>query len=65
MAILTRWRETGQPPEQFTVDHRTSGRRDRQLLVCAFPQRAEYLGQGDPMQASSYECRPPRGPAAR
>ncbi|MEQ1758190.1 MAG: tannase/feruloyl esterase family alpha/beta hydrolase [Vicinamibacterales bacterium] len=65
MAILTRWRETGQPPAQFTVDHRTSGRVDRQLLVCAFPQGAAYLGQGDPMQANSYECRPRRLPAAR
>jgi feruloyl esterase len=58
MAILTRWRETGQPPAQFTVDHRAGGRVDRQLLVCAFPLRAEYRGQGDPMQAGSYECRP-------
>ncbi|MGE3401531.1 MAG: tannase/feruloyl esterase family alpha/beta hydrolase [Vicinamibacterales bacterium] len=57
MAVLARWRESGQPPERFTVDHRTDGRVDRQLLVCAFPQRAEYRGQGDPMQASSYECR--------
>jgi feruloyl esterase len=65
MAVLTRWRETGQPPEQFTVDHRIAGRLDRQLLVCAFPRRAEYLGQGDPMQASSYECRPPSGSAVR
>jgi len=65
MTILTRWRETGEPPAQFPVDHRTGGRVDRQLLVCAFPQRAEYLGQGDPMQAASYECRPPRGAAAR
>ncbi|MGE0593219.1 MAG: tannase/feruloyl esterase family alpha/beta hydrolase [Vicinamibacterales bacterium] len=59
MAILTRWRETGQAPEQFTVDHRTNGQLDRQLLVCAFPQRAEYRGQGDAMQAASYVCRTP------
>jgi feruloyl esterase len=57
MPILTRWREAGQPPRQFTVDHRTDGRVDRQLLACAFPQRGEYRGQGDPMQAGSYECR--------
>ncbi len=65
MAILARWRESGQPPEQFPVDHRTGGTVDRQLLVCAFPQRAEYRGQGDPMQAGSYECRPPVTASAR
>jgi feruloyl esterase len=65
MTVLARWRETGEPPAQLTVDHRTGGRVDRQLLVCAFPQRAEYRGQGDPMQASSYECRLPRSAATR
>jgi feruloyl esterase len=65
MAILAPWRETGQSPVQFTVDHRTGGQLDRQLLVCAFPLRAEYLGQGDPMQPGSYECRPVRAPSTR
>jgi feruloyl esterase len=65
MPILTRWRETGEPPDRFAVDHRTSGTVDRQLLVCPFPQRGEYRGTGDPMQSGSYECRMPDGRGPR
>jgi len=65
MPLLTRWREAGQPPDQFAVDHRTNGKVDRQLLVCEYPQRAEYRGTGDPMQSASYQCRLAERPAAR
>jgi feruloyl esterase len=65
MPLLTRWRETGQAPDQFAVDHRTGGRLDRQLLVCPYPQRAEYRGTGDPMQSGSYQCRMVERPAAQ
>jgi feruloyl esterase len=56
MPLLVRWRESGQPPEQFIVDHRNNGRLDRTLLVCSFPRRADYRGAGDPLQGASYHC---------
>jgi feruloyl esterase len=60
MPILTRWRETGEPPTEFVVDRRINGSVDRQLLVCPFPERAEYQGFGDPMRPDSYQCRTPQ-----
>jgi feruloyl esterase len=54
---LDTWVETGNAPDQMAAywldeDNRPSGSR----LLCSYPQVAQYDGQGDPRDASSFGC---------
>ena len=52
---LVNWVEKGQVPESVTATGRAFPGRSRPL--CAYPKHAQYNGQGDPEQASSFTCR--------
>ena len=54
---IDRWVETGTPPDRMTAywldeAKQPSGSR----LLCAYPQVAQYDGEGDPRDASSFNC---------
>lgn len=58
IAILDRWRSTGQAPEQLIAQHRTAGRADRKILVCAYPNAAIYKGSGSFDDPANFRCAP-------
>jgi feruloyl esterase len=54
---IDQWVETGTPPDRMTAywldeAKQPSGSR----LLCAYPQVAQYDGEGDPRDASSFNC---------
>lgn len=49
------WVEQGKAPEKVTATGPAFPGRSRPL--CAYPQHAEYNGQGNPEDAASFECR--------
>jgi feruloyl esterase len=52
---LVNWVEHGQPPKQTVATGTAFPGRSRPL--CAYPQHAQYNGQGDPQSAASFSCR--------
>ena len=44
LAPLANWVEKGIAPDYLVADHSTNGRVDNQRRVCAYPQRAVYVG---------------------
>ena len=53
---MARWVEQGIPPESLTATGAAFPGRSRPL--CAYPLHAHYKGQGNPEDASNFECRP-------
>jgi feruloyl esterase len=53
---MVRWVEQGVPPESLTATGAAFPGRSRPL--CAYPRHAHYKGQGNPDDASNFECRP-------
>jgi len=55
--VMDQWIETGKAPEQIPAywldeKHHPAGSR----LLCAYPQIAQYDGNGDPRDVSSFNC---------
>ena len=55
LSALVDWVEKGAAPASVTATGRALPGRSRPL--CAYPQHAHYKGQGDPQNASNFECR--------
>lgn len=57
---LERWVEQGTAPASITATHYVNNVVSQgvafQRPLCPFPQRAEYVGQGDPNSAASFAC---------
>jgi hypothetical protein len=53
---MVRWVEQGVAPESLTATGAAFPGRSRPL--CAYPLHAHYKGQGNPEDASSFDCRP-------
>jgi feruloyl esterase len=57
---LERWVEQGTAPDRIIATHYINNTASQgvqfQRPLCPFPQRSEYLGQGDPNLASSFAC---------
>ena len=56
IAILDKWRSTGEAPDQVIAQHRTAGQADRKILVCAYPNAAIYNGSGSLDDPASFHC---------
>ena len=56
LTALVDWVELGKAPDAVVATGQSLPGRSRPL--CAWPTHAHYKGQGDPQQASSFECRP-------
>ena len=56
IAILDKWRSTGQAPDQAIAQHRTAGQADRKILVCAYPNAAIYSGSGSFDDPANFHC---------
>jgi feruloyl esterase len=60
MAILRDWKRTATAPERLTLTvKKPDGAVERMRFVCAYPQVAQYRGQGSPNDAASFSCRMP------
>lgn len=63
LAPLVQWVENGVAPDHLVGEHRTDGVVDRQRRICAFPQRAVYVGPDGArndaagLREASFECR--------
>ncbi|MFM2403529.1 MAG: hypothetical protein RL223_1409 [Pseudomonadota bacterium] len=57
LGALEAWVERGQAPQRITA-HGSSVYPGRSRPLCAWPQHAQYDGQGDPEQAASFRCAP-------
>ena len=57
---LERWVEQGTAPTSIIATHYVNNVVSQgvafQRPLCPFPQRAEYVGQGDPNSAASFAC---------
>ena len=57
---LEQWREQGIAPASIIATHYVNNVANQgvqfQRPLCPFPQRAEYVGQGDPNSAASFAC---------
>ncbi|MEF8939280.1 MAG: tannase/feruloyl esterase family alpha/beta hydrolase [Salinivenus sp.] len=57
LTAMERWVEQGRAPENLMTTKRDStGAVQWTRPVCPYPQRAFYDGEGDPNEASSFEC---------
>jgi feruloyl esterase len=56
-AVLREWKSTGKAPDTLVVTRFTAdGKEERKRVVCAYPQVAQYLGQGDISDPGSFRC---------
>jgi len=55
LSAVVNWVEDGQAPDSVTAKGRSMPGVTRPL--CAYPKYARYKGQGDPQDASNFECR--------
>jgi feruloyl esterase len=56
LSAMVQWVEQGSAPDSLKATGRAFPGRSRPL--CAYPQHAQYKGQGNPEDAASFECRP-------
>ena len=59
LAVLERWVEQGQAPDQIPASHATSGVVDRTRPLCPYPQVARYKGTGSTDEAQNFTCAAP------
>jgi len=59
MAVVERWRESGEVPKTIIASHVTNGSVDRTRPLCPYPQVAVYKGTGSTNDASSFACKLP------
>jgi tannase/feruloyl esterase len=57
MAILERWRESNQAPEQILASHVSNGTVDMTRPLCPYPQVAVYKGTGSINDAANFSCK--------
>ncbi len=57
MAVIERWRESNQAPEQIVADHVSNGQVDMSRPLCPYPQVAVYNGTGSTNDAASFSCK--------
>ena len=56
LTAIVDWVEKGVAPASLTATGRAFPGRSRPL--CAYPLHAHYKGQGNPEDATNFECRP-------
>jgi feruloyl esterase len=56
LTAAVNWVEKNSPPDSVTATGRAFPGRSRPL--CAYPEHAQYNGQGDPENAANYSCKP-------
>ena len=57
VAILERWREQNQAPDQILASHVTNGQIDMTRPLCPYPQVAVYKGVGSTNDAANFSCK--------
>jgi feruloyl esterase len=57
MAVLERWRESGDAPDRITANRITNNRVDMSRPLCPYPQVAVYKGTGSTNDAENFVCR--------
>jgi len=57
MAVIERWRESGEAPSQITASHVTGAQVDMTRPLCPYPQVAAYKGVGSTNDAGNFACR--------
>jgi feruloyl esterase len=62
LAVVDAWRTTGEAPSRVDAAHLTGGQVDKTRPLCAYPEVAVYLGNGDTNDAANFECRLPAAP---
>jgi len=66
VAAVQRWVEEAHAPDRIIASHYTQGVLDNSRPLCPFPQRAEYSGKGNAVDATSWVCKAPApGPVAK
>jgi feruloyl esterase len=57
MAVIERWREDGQAPNQIVAAHVTNAQVDLTRPLCPYPQVAVYKGSGSTNDAGNFACK--------
>jgi feruloyl esterase len=57
VAILERWRESNQAPDQILATHVTGATIDMTRPLCPYPQVAVYKGTGSTNDAANFSCK--------
>ena len=57
MAVLERWRESGDAPDRINASRVTSNRVDMTRPLCPYPQVAVYKGSGSTNDANNFVCK--------
>jgi feruloyl esterase len=57
IAILERWREQNQAPDQIVASHVTNGQVDMTRPLCSYPEVAVYKGTGSTNDAANFSCK--------
>jgi feruloyl esterase len=58
LTALENWVEKGIAPDALPATHSTSNTIDRTMPLCKFPEKARYIGSGDPKTAAAWMCPP-------
>ena len=56
LSAIDAWVENGTAPERITASRVSEGEVDMTRPLCPFPQVAEWDGEGDPNDATSFIC---------
>ncbi|HLH41486.1 MAG TPA: tannase/feruloyl esterase family alpha/beta hydrolase [Bryobacteraceae bacterium] len=59
VAVLERWREQNQAPDQILASHVSNGQIDMTRPLCPYPQVAVYKGVGSTNDAANFSCKAP------
>jgi feruloyl esterase len=57
MAVIERWREDGQAPNQIVAAHVTNAQVDLTRPLCPYPEVAVYKGSGSTNDAANFACK--------
>lgn len=57
IAVLERWREQNEAPNQILAEHVTNGTVDKTRPLCPYPQVAVYKGSGSTNDAANFSCK--------
>jgi feruloyl esterase len=58
LSALENWVERGVGPDAIQATHSTNNTEDRTMPLCKFPEKARYIGVGDPKSTTSWTCPP-------
>jgi len=59
LAVLERWVEQKQAPNEIVASHSRNGAVDRTRPLCPYPQVAQYKGSGSTDEAANFVCTTP------